>query len=60
MQYLVTWTIDLEADNPMDAAQEALNIQRDWEATATLFEVQEWDPDSNSLGPKITVDPTIF
>lgn len=38
--YLVTWIIDIEADTPRDAAQKALEIQRDPESIATVFEVK--------------------
>jgi hypothetical protein len=37
--YLVIWRIDIEADNALDAAKEALAIQRDQFAEATFFEV---------------------
>ena len=37
--YLVIWRIDIEADNALDAAKEALAIQRDEFAEATFFEV---------------------
>jgi hypothetical protein len=37
--YVVTWTIDIEADDPVSAAQEALNIQRDRNSSATVFVV---------------------
>jgi hypothetical protein len=39
--YRVTWEIDIEADNPTDAAREARKIQRDLESTATVFAVSE-------------------
>ena len=38
--YLVTWTIDIEAENPVEAALEALRIQRDQESEATHFYVK--------------------
>ena len=38
--YLVTWTIDIEAETPDDAAKLALQIQRDPESIATVFEVE--------------------
>lgn len=40
MNYRVTWTIDIEADSPRDAAQEALDIQRSI-SDATVFEVRD-------------------
>lgn len=39
--YLVTWQINIEADDPEDAAIEAQRIQRNPESTATCFDVQE-------------------
>lgn len=37
--YRVTWTIDLDADTPREAAQRARDIQLSAESTATVFEV---------------------
>lgn len=37
--YRVLWEIDLIADNPKDAAREALAIQRNPESLATVFDV---------------------
>jgi hypothetical protein len=42
--YLVTWEINVTADNPAHAAQEALTIQRDPHSTATTFQVIPEDP----------------
>ena len=39
MEYRVTWTIDLDADSPEDAARKALAIQRDPDSWATHFTV---------------------
>lgn len=50
MQFLVTWEIDIDAENPLDAAQQALAIQRDPQAIATCFTVQDQE------GNKTTVD----
>jgi hypothetical protein len=38
--YRVYWTIDVDAENPHDAAEQALEIQRDQESLATIFEVR--------------------
>lgn len=38
-QYLVKWEIDIEADSPMEAAEKALEIQRDPDSIATCFKV---------------------
>jgi len=40
-EYLVTWKIDIEASNPKEAAKQALEIMRDPESTATVFEVED-------------------
>lgn len=37
--YRVTWEIDIEADTPRDAAEEALTVQRNPESIATVFDV---------------------
>jgi hypothetical protein len=41
MEYLVTWSINVEADSAEEAAVQCLVIQRDAESTATVFTVQE-------------------
>ncbi len=41
--YSVSWTIDIEADSPEDAARQALGIHRDSNSTATVFDVQDAD-----------------
>jgi len=38
-RYRVTWTIDLEAESPRQAAEASLSIQRNPESIATVFEV---------------------
>lgn len=40
-QYLITWTIDIEADTPEAAAVRALEIQRDPDSSALVFGVTE-------------------
>jgi len=37
--YKVTWVIDMDAENPREAAREALAIQRDHDSIATHFVV---------------------
>ena len=37
--FQVVWIIDIEADSAKEAAQRALEIQRDPESTATFFSV---------------------
>ncbi len=39
--YCISWTIDLEAETPEEAAEKALKIQRDPESIATVFEVTD-------------------
>ena len=41
MEYRVTWTIDLDADSPEDAARKALEIQKAPDSWATHFEVRD-------------------
>jgi hypothetical protein len=38
-EFTVTWSIDVEADTPEDAAREAQAIQRDPDSSATIFRV---------------------
>lgn len=40
MNYLVTWSMELEADSPLDAAKLARKIQLDPDSLATEFEVE--------------------
>lgn len=40
-EYTVSWEIDIEADNSDEAAQQALDIQRDSNSTATIFYVRQ-------------------
>ena len=48
-EYTVTWTIEVCADSPEEAATEALAIQRDPDSEATCFEIngQLFEADSN-------------
>ena len=41
MQYKVTWTIEVEADSPEEAARAALDTQRRSGARAAHFDVQD-------------------
>jgi hypothetical protein len=41
LEYSVTWTIDLDAESPEDAARKALEIHRDPESIATHFIVRD-------------------
>ena len=47
MKYRVKWELDVEADTPEQAAQKALQVQRDPESMAAVFEVFN---DKESLG----------
>ena len=38
-EYRVSWTIEVEADSPEEAAREALEIQRDRDSEALFFDV---------------------
>ncbi len=38
-EYHVTWEIDVDAENEEDAARQALEMQRDPESSATVFDV---------------------
>lgn len=47
MQYKVVWTIDIEANSPKEAAQQALEIMQDKGSEAINFEV--CNPDTGKL-----------
>lgn len=55
-EYRVSWYIDIYADSEVEAAKEALEIQRNKESIATVFDVQKWSNDLLSLGPIHVVD----
>jgi len=40
-EYTVKWEVQVDADSPCEAAQEALAIQRDIDSTATVFTVED-------------------
>ena len=46
--YLVTWEITIDADSPHEAAQKALDIQRNPSSIATVFSVEDLDTDEQS------------
>src|SRR5579875_2356080 len=50
MEYRVTWTIDLTADRPEDAADQALAIHRDPQSLATVFTVTDAEGRSVVVG----------
>jgi hypothetical protein len=50
MEYRVTWTIDLDADSPESAADQALAIHRDPQSSATVFTVTDMDDHSVVVG----------
>jgi hypothetical protein len=43
MRYMVHWAIDIDTGTPEEAAQRALEIQRDAGSTATVFTVTAAD-----------------
>lgn len=48
--YVITWEIELTAETPVAAAQQALAIQRDPDSLATVFSVY------SEQGAPITID----
>lgn len=40
-EYLITWKINISAENPLEAAKEARKTQLDKGSLATIFEVSE-------------------
>lgn len=55
-EYRLTWVIELSADSPREAAERALEIQRDPTSIATVFDVVE-TADGGCL-PGWTIDLT--
>lgn len=45
MEYRVVWTIEINADSPREAAELALEIQRDPDSEALSFEVHDSETD---------------
>ena len=45
LRYLVEWQIEVDAASPREAAQKALEIQRDPTSLATVFDVQSMEQD---------------
>jgi hypothetical protein len=39
-EYTVTWTMAFDAEDPWDAAEQALAVHRDPDSTATVFRCQ--------------------
>ena len=39
--YRVTWEIDVDAENPWEAAKKAREMQQDPESTALVFDVRQ-------------------
>lgn len=54
--YRVTWSIDVEADSPREAAEEAQRIQRRYNSDAAVFHVLRHDQDDSQ---EKTVDLSI-
>lgn len=48
-EYRVVWEIDIVASSPREAAKQALEIQRDPESLATVFDILDEDGDSHRV-----------
>lgn len=53
--YRVSWEIDVDADTPEEAAERALEIQRNPASTATVFEVRSHESGAET-GITYTID----
>lgn len=51
-EYLVTWVIEIDADDPRQAAAMAKEIQEDPDSTATIFNVKD-----KKTGKEVSVEP---
>lgn len=61
--YQVTWKIDVEAESPEQAAEVALETQRDPASIATVFEVEEVVDEGTTKGwwkVDLSPDPRLF
>lgn len=47
--YLVTWEIDVDADDPVQAALEAYRLMRAPDSLANVFDVIECDSDGEAV-----------
>ena len=47
--YIVSWDIDIYADSPLEAAQKALECQRDPDSTSVVFVVRGDDNSSTTI-----------
>ena len=47
--YLVQWEIDINANNPVEAAKQALEIMRDHQSIALIFDCLETKTDHNYM-----------
>ncbi len=54
--YHVTWEIEVFADNPVDAAVEALQIQKCWKSIAKVFGVTEMTRDGTAQTERVDLD----
>lgn len=57
-EYSITWTIDITAPNPRDAAAQALAMQRDTASTATVFAVSPRNEDTDMFTIDLSADCT--
>lgn len=61
-EFRVRWEIDIEAASPREAAQEVLDIQRDPQSIATVFEVTDRSTDQTTTidlhDPQYEAEPT--
>jgi len=56
-EYTVTWTIEVEADSPLDAAEQVRQMMLDPGSTAQSFEVR--DPEGNGWDVDLWPEPLV-
>lgn len=59
-EYLVCWHINIQADSPQEAAEKALEIQRDPTSLATVFEVSLFGVKEEPVLVDLSPDPRLF
>lgn len=57
--YLVTWSVNIDADSPLSAARQALAMQRDLNSTALIFNVGRGDGVSEVVELDLILDQPV-
>lgn len=58
-EFLVRWSIKIDAETHHEAANEALRLLRTPDADVTSFSVQQWHPRMRFYGQPVEIDPMV-